>query len=632
MSAMHTSYPLAGYPRSQPVAFDHYLSYNGYHGTHPVTHYSYVDVDLDSALRRASRECALAQRRVQVLQQQQQIWQAQLRVVEEQRREQRRKAEAEALVRLTLERIAIARQRHREQLHEEYVRAIAEQSLRHRQEVVRGAREDAQQAIFSAFRSHEENKSPVQVERDMTALESLHGRLATDNDPEVREVIQGLLNLISNGASASQQNLSEVPTCKQDKGKARETPVIPFPWEKHSGHERELKQSVRVVHFDTSAASPPPAASSKSESDAPGAAGLYRKPAIRVPIRNSQAKQQSLGAIDRVSGLLQELKGSFVFPTELDHASSRSPSPVPSAYDGHDDHLPFTSRNKPVHLYQHALSGLLAKLDEVESHGDEEVRRKRKEVVLQVEQALEEVDRKVAEGSPKAEKIELEPTAPVLPPSGVKEAERATFVEHITLPSVKTASEDASTDEDSSNAVSAATYIDTSQSAATDSISPLPLAAEINEKQAIIAQDTHIIDHTIPELNSKPTQVGADIVTPSTDTVPDAGKTPSSETHMPTEEGSDNLAAATEEPVVVIDSQSLETDAKAEHDEPADDNDALSTPGGDETFLLRGLTLGDDKSYTRAKARVAANKEAGETDWEEADLSVSDGEAWSEVE
>ncbi|KAI0339131.1 hypothetical protein BDW22DRAFT_1298563, partial [Trametopsis cervina] len=67
--------------------------------------------------------------------------------------------------------------------------------------------------------------------------------------------------------------------------------------------------------------------------------------------------------------------------------------------------LPFTLRNKPVHAYQHALNGLLSKLDEIESYGDEEIRRRRKEAVIEIEGALEDVDKKVANASPKLQTI-----------------------------------------------------------------------------------------------------------------------------------------------------------------------------------------------------------------------------------
>ncbi|TFY80611.1 hypothetical protein EWM64_g3401 [Hericium alpestre] len=64
-----------------------------------------------------------------------------------------------------------------------------------------------------------------------------------------------------------------------------------------------------------------------------------------------------------------------------------------------DEHegLAYTPTNAPVRAYEHALNHLLERLDAVESEGDEEVRRRRKEVVLDVERALAEVDRRLRE-------------------------------------------------------------------------------------------------------------------------------------------------------------------------------------------------------------------------------------------
>jgi hypothetical protein len=55
-----------------------------------------------------------------------------------------------------------------------------------------------------------------------------------------------------------------------------------------------------------------------------------------------------------------------------------------------------------VRTYEHALNGLLERLDTIESDGDEEVRNVRREVVREVERALEDVERKVKERIPQA--------------------------------------------------------------------------------------------------------------------------------------------------------------------------------------------------------------------------------------
>jgi hypothetical protein len=55
-----------------------------------------------------------------------------------------------------------------------------------------------------------------------------------------------------------------------------------------------------------------------------------------------------------------------------------------------------------VRTYEYALNGLLERLDAIESDGNEEVRDVRREVVREVERALEEVERKIKEQAPQA--------------------------------------------------------------------------------------------------------------------------------------------------------------------------------------------------------------------------------------
>ena len=48
-------------------------------------------------------------------------------------------------------------------------------------------------------------------------------------------------------------------------------------------------------------------------------------------------------------------------------------------------------------MYEHALDGLLAQIDAVESDGDEEVRVERRAAVKEVEKAIEDVTRRVTQ-------------------------------------------------------------------------------------------------------------------------------------------------------------------------------------------------------------------------------------------
>src|SRR5258707_5603271 len=81
------------------------------------------------------------------------------------------------------------------------------------------------------------------------------------------------------------------------------------------------------------------------------------------------------------------LESAFKFPAVLDFDHAE---------------LAVTSNNAPVRVYEHALNGLLERLDAIESDGNEEVRDVRREVVREVERALEEVERKVKEKAPQA--------------------------------------------------------------------------------------------------------------------------------------------------------------------------------------------------------------------------------------
>ena len=73
---------------------------------------------------------------------------------------------------------------------------------------------------------------------------------------------------------------------------------------------------------------------------------------------------------------------------------------LPLVLDFEDSELAVSSNNTPVRAYEQALAGLLERLDAIESDGDEEVRVVRREVVREVERALEDVERKVKDRAP----------------------------------------------------------------------------------------------------------------------------------------------------------------------------------------------------------------------------------------
>ncbi|KAJ7178568.1 hypothetical protein C8R43DRAFT_464489 [Mycena crocata] len=98
----------------------------------------------------------------------------------------------------------------------------------------------------------------------------------------------------------------------------------------------------------------------------------------------------AVAAIRSLERAFRTLATEFVFPPQLDFTPSSSGSYSAAK-------LPYTPRNAPVRHYEHALNGLLAQLDDIDSQGDTGVRGQRKLVVGLVEKALEELDR-IVEG------------------------------------------------------------------------------------------------------------------------------------------------------------------------------------------------------------------------------------------
>jgi hypothetical protein len=102
----------------------------------------------------------------------------------------------------------------------------------------------------------------------------------------------------------------------------------------------------------------------------------------------------SIEEIKSIEAHFLALESDFVFPRNLDFTPPASPatSDTESAIK-----LAYSSLNAPIHNYTHALSLLLAQLDAVESYGNDDVRARRKEVVMRVEGALEDIERIIEE-------------------------------------------------------------------------------------------------------------------------------------------------------------------------------------------------------------------------------------------
>ena len=95
-----------------------------------------------------------------------------------------------------------------------------------------------------------------------------------------------------------------------------------------------------------------------------------------------------LTTIRAVRNQLSALESAFKFPAVIDFDHSV---------------LAVSPNNAPMRTYESSLNGLLEQLDAIESDGDEEVRSTRREVVREVEKALEDLERKVSEKAPKPE-------------------------------------------------------------------------------------------------------------------------------------------------------------------------------------------------------------------------------------
>ncbi|KAG2146523.1 uncharacterized protein EDB93DRAFT_463874 [Suillus bovinus] len=137
--------------------------------------------------------------------------------------------------------------------------------------------------------------------------------------------------------------------------------------------------------------------------------------------------ETSLSQITSILSRLEALLADFQFPAELDFSPSRSSSPAYSALDTDDTFaLTYTARNAPLRAQEHALSLLLADLDDVPSFGSHVVRDARRAVVARVEQALEELEKGVEERRGRARARKSEPVAVTVPVEQPSEPENLT--------------------------------------------------------------------------------------------------------------------------------------------------------------------------------------------------------------
>ncbi|KAJ3993768.1 hypothetical protein F5050DRAFT_644494 [Lentinula boryana] len=174
----------------------------------------------------------------------------------------------------------------------------------------------------------------------------------------------------------------------------------------NNDQSNEIKDTIQAILASLSnpSATPAPATASETYSNN-NSKGKGKAPEPQpnfTPISGDAHK--ALEIVRAIEASLVALQDEFEFPSDVDFspAPSRSSSPVRDnvSYTSEFDtptlrKLAYTARNHPIRSYEQALSRLLVQLDEIESHGNADVRNSRKAVVARVEGALEELEQKV---------------------------------------------------------------------------------------------------------------------------------------------------------------------------------------------------------------------------------------------
>ncbi|KAJ7356755.1 hypothetical protein DFH08DRAFT_849967 [Mycena albidolilacea] len=251
------------------------------------------------------------------------------------------------------------------------------------------------------------------------------------NQAGVEVDLQQLLNMFLGGAvqTSAPTQPQAGPSNSASASKHTETGPAANKTTLQEREERELAEAIRM----SLAESQPQPSSTTSESK-----GKAPAPA---PVKDVASSTAEVHAID---ASFATLSSEFVFPTQLDFSTSRTASPTRNgtAEESVMANLSYSTQNQPVRFYHQALSGLLARLDAVESFGDEGLRHGRKEVVGRVEGALDEIERvveakwrrwagrerastpePVPAPSPAVEEAPVVVTAPVAEPVEVAESE-----------------------------------------------------------------------------------------------------------------------------------------------------------------------------------------------------------------
>jgi len=247
-------------------------------------------------------------------------------------------------------------------------------------------------------------------------LSSLESRPAQsggpeDSDEDAAKLIGNLLSSIFPGAvfharSQSTPSAEQAKPHASDKGKGKARAVDSDepqkPALKPESGEEAFADIVRHV-MEMSKGTP-----ARRSHDEAGPSGSSPSPSTVRPAVTEREQAQidravALSSVEHLQNTLTKLQTNFVLPTEFDHYATstddRDETATVSSVSSSDltKLIPYTNTNKPVYKYENELSGLLEEVDKIDSHGDGEVREKRKAVAKAVEKALKGVERVVGE-------------------------------------------------------------------------------------------------------------------------------------------------------------------------------------------------------------------------------------------
>jgi hypothetical protein len=249
----------------------------------------------------------------------------------------------------------------------------------------------------------------------------LQSHLSNESEPEVRDTLQGVLSSIFD-SDAKLERKERVEKKNKDADAVAGTGPSSGLYLKDQLEARlyqdpnvEIHDTIQAIlasllipqasssskdaetKFDAPVPVPASSSNSATEGKGKGKSVSFSVPTVSIP--TSKDVVDSMNAIRNIQAVFSTLSSDFSFPTRLDFTPPPSAfsSPHGSDSDSGSTQLAYTSTNAPVRYYEQALSALLSQLDAVESWGNEEVRKGRKELVARIEAALGDVEKEVQE-------------------------------------------------------------------------------------------------------------------------------------------------------------------------------------------------------------------------------------------